>query len=156
MKGDSTVIHHLQQLLAGELTAVDQYFAHSRLYQDWGYRQLYEHTKHEMGEEQEHADALIQRILFLEGSPDLSQRTPLHVGHDVPSMLRADLDLELTVINHLREVMAYCESVQDYVTRGILQKMLDDTERDHTWWLETQLRLIDQIGLGNYLQSQMS
>jgi bacterioferritin len=108
-----------------------------------------------MQEETEHATRLIQRILFLEGTPDLSQREPLAVGRDVPQMLRNDLELELRVVRHLREVIAYCESVQDYQTREILEQMLEDTEEDHTYWLEQQLRLVDAVGLQNYLQAQM-
>jgi len=155
MKGHPQVIEHLNALLAGELTAIDQYFIHSRMYQDWGLEKLYTQISHEMEEERQHADLLIKRILFLEGTPDLSKRDPLQVGDNVPDMLRFDLAYELKVIPHLRKVMAFCESVQDYETRDILLKLLKDTEEDHTWWLEKQLKLIDSIGLPNYLQSQM-
>lgn len=155
MKGHPQVIEHLNALLAGELTAVDQYFLHSRMYQDFGLNKLYERISHEMAEEQQHADLLIKRILFLEGSPDLSKREPLDASTTVPEMLRSDLAYEHKVIPHLRQVMAFCESVQDFETRDILLKLLKDTEEDHTWWLEKQLRLIDSIGLPNYLQSQM-
>jgi bacterioferritin len=155
MKGHPQVIEHLNALLAGELTAIDQYFLHSRVYQDMGLNKLYEQISHEMAEEQSHADLLIKRVLFLEGSPDLSKRDPLDGSTTVPEMLRSDLAYEYKVIQHLREVMAFCESVRDYETRDILLKLLKDTEEDHTWWLEKQLRLIDNIGLPNYLQSQM-
>jgi bacterioferritin len=155
MKGNPQVIAHLNALLIGELTAIDQYFIHSRMYQDMGLDKLFAQISHEMQEEQGHADLLIKRILFLEGVPDLSKRDPLLVGHDVPEMLRNDLAYEYKVIPHLREVMAFCESAQDFETRDILLKLLKDTEEDHTWWLEKQLRLIDTIGLPNYLQSQM-
>jgi len=155
MKGHPEVIEHLNALLTGELTAIDQYFIHSRMYQDWGFEKLYTQIGHEMAEEQLHADLLIKRILFLEGSPDLSKRDPLAIGTTVPETLRNDLAYELKVIPHLRKVMAFCESVQDFETRDILLKLLKDTEEDHTWWLEKQLRLIDTIGLPNYLQSQM-
>lgn len=155
MKGNKKVIDHLNRLLAGELTAIDQYFLHSRMYENWGYHKLYEHIHHEKEEETGHADALIKRLLFLEGNPDLATRQPLNIGKDVPQMLKNDLDLELAVTKHLREVIAYCEKAQDYVTRDILVPMLDDTEQDHAYWLETQLRLIDRIGLQNYLQSQI-
>ncbi|MFM8333509.1 MAG: bacterioferritin [Candidatus Methylumidiphilus sp.] len=155
MKGQTEVIDHLNALLVGELTAIDQYFIHSRMYQDWGLNKLYTQISHEMAEEQQHADLLIQRILFLEGTPDLSKRDALAVGKDVPEMLRNDLAYEYKVIPHLRQVMAYCESVGDFVTRDILLKLLKDTEEDHTWWLEKQLHLIDTIGLPNYLQSQI-
>lgn len=155
MQGHTQVIEHLNALLAGELTAIDQYFIHSRMFLDWGYPKLYEQIDHEMKEEQLHADLLIRRILFLEGTPDMTTRAPLNVGANPPSMLRNDLEVEYRVIRHLQAVMAFCESVQDYETREILQKLLDDTEKDHTWWLEKQLRLIDAVGLQNYLQSQM-
>lgn len=154
MKGHPQVIAHLNRLLAGELTAIDQYFVHSRMYRDWGYKHLHTHVSHEMAEEQAHADTLIRRILFLEDRPDLSSRDPLHVGADVPSMLKNDLDLEYKVIAELRNVIAFCESVQDFETRDILLGLLKDTESDHAWWLEKQLYLIDAIGLANYLQSQ--
>jgi len=155
MKGHPQVIEHLNALLVGELTAVDQYFLHSRMYQDFGLDKLYEHISHEMAEEGLHADLLIKRILFLEGTPDLSKREPLDTSTTVPEMLRSDLAYEYKVILRLREVMAFCESMQDFETRDILLKLLKDTEEDHAWWLEKQLRLIDSIGLPNYLQSQM-
>lgn len=155
MKGHPEVIEHLNALLIGELTAIDQYFLHSLMYQDMGLDKLFTQISHEMQEEQTHADLLIKRILFLEGKPNLTQRDPLLVGDNVPEMLRNDLTYEYKVIPHLREVMAFCETVQDFETRDILLKLLKDTEQDHTWWLEKQLRLIETIGLPNYLQSQM-
>ena len=155
MKGNDQVIAHLNTLLAGELSAIDQYFIHSRMYENWGFGKLYERIAHEVQDETNHADALIKRILFLEGTPDLSKRDPLHVGSTVEDMLKSDLALELQVVSHLRQVMAFCESVQDYQTREILQAMLKDTEDDHTHWLEQQLGMIERIGLQNYLQSQI-
>ncbi|MDD5461776.1 MAG: bacterioferritin [Methylococcales bacterium] len=155
MKGDSKVIEQLNKLLAGELTAMDQYFIHSRMYDNWGFNKLYERINHEMQDETRHADALIKRILFLEGVPDLSRREPLAIGNQVPEMLKNDLELELKVIASLKEVIAYCESVKDYNTREILKSMLQDTEDDHTYWLEKQLGLINKIGIENYLQSQI-
>ena len=155
MKGNDQVIAHLNTLLAGELSAIDQYFIHSRMYENWGFSKLYERIAHEVQDETNHADALIKRILFLEGTPDLSKRDPLHVGSTVEDMLKNDLALELQVVAHLRQVMAFCESVQDYQTREILQAMLKDTEDDHTHWLEQQLGMIERIGLQNYLQSQL-
>ncbi|WP_341325642.1 bacterioferritin [Methylotuvimicrobium sp. KM2] len=154
MKGNSQVIERLNELLAGELTAIDQYFIHSRMYENWGFGRLYERIAHEVQDETAHADALIKRILFLEGTPDLSKREPLKVGANVSDMLKNDLELELKVIASLRSVIAFCESAQDYQTREILESMLKDTEDDHTHWLEQQLGLIDRIGLQNYLQSQ--
>jgi bacterioferritin len=155
MKGNEQVISQLNELLAGELTAIDQYFVHSRMYENWGYSKLFERVAHEVQDETNHATALIKRILFLEGMPDLTKRDPLHVGTTVEEMLKNDLALELQVVTALRNVMTYCESVQDYVTRDILQVMLTDTEDDHTHWLEQQLGLIERIGLQNYLQSQL-
>jgi bacterioferritin len=155
MKGNEQVIGYLNELLAGELTAIDQYFVHSRMYENWGFSKLYERIAHEVLDETHHADALIKRILFLEGVPDLSKRDPLDVGRTVEEMLKNDLALELAVVTALRKVIAFCESVQDYQTREILQVMLEDTEEDHAHWLEKQLGLIERIGLQNYLQSQM-
>lgn len=155
MKGNDQVIAHLNTLLAGELSAIDQYFIHSRMYENWGFSKLYERIAHEVQDETNHADALIKRILFLEGTPDLSKRDPLHVGSSVEEMLKNDLALEIQVVAHLRKVMAFCESLQDYQTREILQAMLKDTEDDHTHWLEQQLGMIERIGLQNYLQSQI-
>lgn len=155
MKGNDEVLKNLNRLLSAELAAMDQYFIHSRMYKDWGFNDLYERINHEMQEETEHADRLIQRILFLEGTPDLSKREGLKVGTDVPAMLKNDLELELNVVGALKEVIAHCESVQDYETREILEALLEDTEEDHAYWLEIQLGLIDKVGLQNYLQSQM-
>ncbi|KON81304.1 bacterioferritin [Azoarcus sp. PA01] len=155
MKGDNQVLDHLNALLAGEMTSVDQYFIHSRMYDNWGLPKLHERIAHEMSEELEHASGLIARILFLEGTPDLSKRDPLQIGQTVPDMLKNDLALELKVVGHLKEVIAYCETVKDYQTREILEGMLADTEEDHAYWLEKQLGLIDKVGLQNYLQSQM-
>jgi bacterioferritin len=155
MKGDKLVIEQLNQLLAGELTAADQYFIHSRMYQNWGFEKLYERISHEMQDELGHADALIKRLLFLEGVPDLSKRAPLHVGGNVAEMLKNDLAVELSVVAALRHAIALCEQQQDYQTREILRAMLEDTEDDHAHWLEKQLGVIDRIGLQNYLQSQL-
>ena len=156
MKGNKKVIQSLNDLLAGELVAIDQYFIHSRMYEDWGYNKLFERIKHEQEEETEHATLLIQRILFLEGTPDMVTRKPdINVGKDVPEMLKNDLELEYKVVDHLREVISICEKEKDYETREILEQLLDDTEMDHTYWLEQQLGLIDKVGTKNYLQSQM-
>jgi bacterioferritin len=155
MKGHDQVIAYLNELLAGELTAIDQYFVHSRMYENWGYSKLYERIAHEVQDETAHADALIKRILFLEGTPDLSKREPLQVGIHVEAMLKNDLAVELKVVQDLRRVMKFCESVQDYQTREILKVMLEDTEHDHAHWLEQQLGMIQQMGLQNYLQAQI-
>jgi bacterioferritin len=156
MKGKDKVLQQLHKLLRSELAARDQYFTHSRMYVDWGLHKLYERINHEMEEETQHADKLIQRILFLEATPDLSQQDGLNIGKDVASMLQSDLDLEYQVVNDLKEAIAVCEQEQDYHTREILEQILADTEEDHAYWLEQQLGLIDKIGLQNYLQSQMS
>lgn len=155
MKGSDKVIAQLQKLLNGELAARDQYFAHSRMYKDWGLNKLFERLNHEMEEETEHADALIERMMFLEADPDFSQQDTVRVGKDVPEMLQNDLDVEYEVVTALRETIKICEEEQDYDTRRMLMKLLDDTEMDHAYWLEQQLGLIDKIGLPNYLQSQM-
>lgn len=155
MQGNPQVIEKLNELLAGELSAMDQYFIHSRMYEDWGLSKLYERIDHEFEDEKGHASKLIERILFLGGKPDMVTRAPLNIGDDVPAMLQSDLDLEYKVIIDLREVMALCEQVRDFQTRDMLQVLLDDTENDHTHWLEQQLGLIGKIGLPNYLQSQM-
>lgn len=155
MQGKQSVIDSLNKLLAGELTAADQYFIHAHMYEDWGINKLFERIDHEHKDELEHCKWLIQRILFLEGTPDMVTREPIKVGHDVPSMLKNDLEVEYSVVANLKEVMSLCEKEQDYVTRDILLKMLDDTEIDHAYWLEKQLGLIDKIGLQNYIQSQM-
>ena len=155
MKGNDKVIAVMQKLLDSELAARDQYFAHSRMYEDWGLNKLYERISHEAEEETEHADALIKRMLFLEATPDLSQKENLRIGKTVPEMLKNDLDVEYEVAVALKEAIAICEQEQDYQSREILEVLLKDTEEDHAYWLEKQLGLIDRIGLQNYLQSQM-
>jgi len=155
MQGKAIIIAELNKLLAGELTAIDQYFIHSRMYQDWGYNKLFERISHESDEEKQHAAWIIERILFLEGTPEMTLREPLNVGKTVLDMLKNDLQLEYTVVSNLKAAIKLCEVEQDYQTREMLEKQLDDTEVDHAYWLEKQLRLIDQIGLQNYLQSQI-
>jgi len=154
MKGNKKVIEALNGLLTHEMSAADQYFIHSRMYEDWGMTELFERLKHEQEEELEHASKLVERILFLEGTPDVSARDALKIGKDVPSMLKNDLSYELMVGKELKKVIALCEKEQDYVTRQILVTLLEDTEEDHTYWLEKQLGLIDKMGLGNYIQSK--
>lgn len=156
MKGNTKVIASLNQLLHNELAAVDQYFTHSRMYQDWGLEKLYLRLNHEMEEEITHADALIKRILFLEGTPDLTNRRDLLIGNDVPSMLKNDLILEMEVVAALRSAIALCEQENDFQTRNMLETLLTDTEEDHVYWLEQQLGLIEKITLANYIQSQMA
>jgi bacterioferritin len=155
MKGKKKVLNQLQTLLNGELAARDQYFAHSRMYKDWGLNKLYQRINHEMEEETEHADALVERILFLEGKPDFSNQDKVNIGKDVAEMLANDLEVEYSVVDALKTAIKVCEDEQDYDSRAILVKLLDDTEMDHAYWLEKQLGLIEKIGLKNYLQSQM-
>ncbi len=155
MKGSDKVIASLNGLLHNELAAVDQYFIHSRMYDDWGLHELYERLNHEMEEEITHADALIKRILFLEGTPNMKDRRDLIIGDDVPSMLANDLVLEMEVVAALKASIALCEQEGDYQTREMLETLLEDTEEDHVYWLEKQLGLINMIGLANYLQTKM-
>ena len=154
MKGHPEVIEYLNFLLRGELAARDQYFLHSRRYEDLGLNALHARISHEMEEETQHADALLRRILFLEGKPDM-RPDEFEPGETVEDMLRKDLALEYQVRANLAKGVALCEQHGDYVTRQILVAQLADTEEDHTWWLEKQLRLITMVGLENYQQSRM-
>lgn len=153
MKGNDRVIAELNKLLTGELSAADQYFIHSRMYENWGLTALYERVEHERVEELDHAAKLIQRILFLEGVPDVASRAALAIGADVPQMLANDLAYELEVVASLRAAIALCEREQDYDSRRILVDLLRDTEEDHTYWLEQRIGLIAKMGLENFLQS---
>ena len=155
MKGDKKIIDILNGLLAGELTAVDQYLIHGEMYADKGFQHLAAKALHESNHELQHARALIQRILFLEGTPNLAKREALKVGKNVPDMLKADLDVEYKVVGELKKAIAACEKAQDYVSRDMLAIQLEDTEMDHAYYLEKQIGLIDLVGLANYLQSQM-
>ncbi|MBV0933343.1 bacterioferritin [Marinobacterium weihaiense] len=155
MHGNPKVIDALNKLLAGELAAMDQYFIHAEMYADWGLNKLHERIAHEFDDEKAHAKLMIERILFLGGTPDMTQRDPIHVGKDVPDMLQNDLNTEYQVAHNLKQVIALCEQEQDYQTRAMLRQQLEDTEEDHAYWLEKQLGLINRVGLQNYLQSQM-
>lgn len=155
MKGNEKVLAALNGLLHNELAAIDQYFTHSRMYQDWGLEKLFQRLDHEMEEEIGHADALIQRILFLEGTPNLKDRRDLLIGRDVPEMIKNDLTLEREVAAALTAAIRLCEEEHDFQTREILETLLADTEEDHIYWLEQQQGLINKIGLPNYIQSQM-
>jgi len=155
MKGSKKIVGRLNELLSGELTAADQYFTHSRMYEDWGLGVLSERIKHESEEELEHADTLIKRILFLDGTPDLSVRTGLKIGSTVAEMMANDLELEISVARELKDVIQLAEAEKDFVTREILEDMLKTTEEDHMYWLETQLELIEKIGIQNYMQSKL-
>ena len=153
MQGNPQVIEYFKNLLRGELAARDQYFIHSRIYEDQGLVKIYERLDHEMQEETQHADALLRRILFLGGMPDM-RPTPFTPGTTVVEMLQKDLAVEYEVRDALQKGIALCESVRDYVSRDLLLAQLRDTEEDHAYWLEKQLGLIEKMGLPNYLQSQ--
>ena len=153
MKGDATVIEHLNKVLKNELTAINQYFLHSRMYKDWGMTKLADHEFEESVDEMKHADELIERILFLEGLPNLQDLGKLRIGENTEEMLQCDLDLELDAIPDLRAAIAYCEAHKDYVSRDLFDSILS-SEEEHVDWLETQLGLIDKMGLENYIQAQ--
>jgi bacterioferritin len=155
MQGKQVIIDQLNALLAFELAAMDQYFVHSEMYQDWGLTKLYDRISHEFDDEKGHAQKLIERMLFLQGVPNMVNRDGLMIGSDVPSMLESDLRVEYAVAAALKTTIALCEKHQDFVTRDMLMILLEDTEMDHAHWLEQQLGLIARLGLPNYLQSQL-
>ncbi len=154
MKGDAQVIAHLNKALANELVAINQYFLHARMYEDWGLKELGEHEYHESIDEMKHADKLVKRILFLEGIPNLQDLGKLMIGENTKEMLECDLSLELKAVPDLRDGIQYCESVKDYGSRELLEEILE-SEEEHIDWLETQLSLIEKVGLQNYQQSMM-
>lgn len=154
MKGDAKVIEYLNRALENELTAINQYFLHARMYKNWGFEKLNEKEYHESIDEMKHADLLIERVLFLEGLPNLQNIGKILIGENPKEMLGCDLKLELIAIPLLREAIEYCESIKDFISREIFAGILA-SEEEHVDWLETQLELIEKVGIENYLQSQM-
>jgi bacterioferritin len=154
MKGDSKVIGYLNKVLFNELTAINQYFLHSRMYRNWGYKELAEHEYKESIDEMKHADRLIERILFLEGLPNLQTLGKLMIGETPHEVIKCDLRLEMIAHPDLKEAIAYCETINDYVSRGLFVDILQ-SEEEHIDWLETQLGLIDQLSVTGYLQQKI-
>ncbi|CAM5784829.1 bacterioferritin [Castellaniella caeni] len=154
MKGDKTVIKYLNQQLKNELSAINQYFLHARMMRHWGFEKMGQHEYDESIGEMKHADMLIQRIFMLDGLPNLQDLHKLLIGESVPEILSCDLKLETAAQATVKEAMQYCESVQDFASRDIFLTILNDTE-EHIDWLETQLGVIEHVGLQNYLQSQV-
>ena len=154
MKGDSKVIALLNKVLSNELVAINQYFLHSKMYKDWGLTELAEHELHESIDEMKHADELVERILFLEGLPNMQDLGKLLIGENPREMLECDLKLEHIAHADLKAGVAHAEVVGDYVSRDLFKRILD-AEEEHIDWLETQLSLMDRIGEQNYLQTAM-
>lgn len=154
MKGDQKVIELLNKALGNELIAINQYFLHAKMYKDWGMTNLAEHEYHESIDEMKHADALVDRILFLEGFPNLQDLGALRIGEDTKEMLQCDLALEMDAVPDLREGIRYCEEIKDFVSRDLFNSILE-SEEEHIDWLETQLGLIEKMGIENYIQAQI-
>ena len=153
MKGDKEVIRHLNEILRNELTAINQYFLHSRMYKDWGISKLADKEYEESVDEMKHADLLIERILFLEGLPNLQTLGKLRIGEHVSEMLQCDLDLEMEALPDLQAAITYAEQIKDYVSRDLFDEILK-SEEEHVDWLESQLGLVDKMNIENYIQSQ--
>ena len=155
MKGDATAIKWLNTQLRNELTAINQYYLHAKMYKNWGLEKLGAHEYKESIEEMQHADKIMDHILMIEGLPNVQDMHKMMIGEDVPECLASDLALEIIGYGDLKEGIAYCESIRDFGSRDLLTKLLVDTE-EHIDFLETQLELIEKVGLPNYLQSQMA
>ncbi|HEY3401385.1 MAG TPA: bacterioferritin [Geothrix sp.] len=151
MQGDATLIQHLNRLLRNELTAINQYFLHARMCRNWGLKEMGEHEYKESIDEMKHADRLVERILFLEGLPSMQDLNKLRIGQNPKEVLEADLALEMDAMKDLRDAIAYAEGIRDYVSRDLCQEILE-SEEGHVDWLETQLDLIGQMGLQNFIQ----
>ena len=154
MKGDAKVIEHLNRALYNELVAINQYFLHARMFKNWGLKELADHEYHESIDEMKHADKLIERILFLDGLPNLQNLGKLMIGESPKEALECDLKLEYAAVPDLKIAIAHCEEVKDYVSRELFEDILE-SEEEHIDWIETQLGLIERVGLQNYLQTKM-
>ena len=151
---DSETIGHLNKVLKNELTAINQYFLHSRMLKNWGLNRLAHHEYEESIDEMKHADTLTERILFLEGLPNFQDLGRLRIGENVQEILQCDLQLEMVAMSDLRDAIQFSESIRDYISREVYERILE-SEEEHVDWLETQLDLIERVGMGNYLQEQM-
>jgi bacterioferritin len=154
MKGNKDVIVWLNKILKNELTAINQYFLHAKIVENWGIKKLGEHIQHESIDEMKHADALMERIIFLEGSPNVSALDPLNIGQDVSGIIRSDLGVEERAIPDLQQAIICCEEVKDFGSRELLEDILV-SEEEHVDWLEDQLELIDRVGIENYTQTMI-